>query len=51
MNHHQAFTIVAFSDGASAAVGEQVVKKTIADSPDPIRLGGIAHQLQRQLQM
>ncbi|MCG8407941.1 MAG: 6-phosphofructokinase [Phycisphaerales bacterium] len=50
MEHHKAFTIVAVSEGARPVGGEQFVHKTIADSPDPIRLGGIAHQLQDQIE-
>ena len=50
MEHHKASTIVAVSEGAKAVGGKQFVQKTIADSPDPIRLGGIAHELQGQLE-
>jgi len=35
------FSIVVVSEGAHPEGGKMVVRKTIADSPDPIRLGGI----------
>ncbi|MFQ5502942.1 MAG: 6-phosphofructokinase [Phycisphaerae bacterium] len=50
MKHRKAFTIVAVSEGARPADGEQFVRETIADSPDPVRLGGIAQRLQGQLE-
>jgi len=39
------FSIVVVSEGASEKDGEVVVRKRIANSPDPIRLGGIANKL------
>ncbi len=39
------FSIVVVSEGASEEDGEVVVRKRIANSPDPIRLGGIANKL------
>ena len=36
------FTIIAAGEGAIPAGGEAIVEKVVADSPDPIRLGGIA---------
>ncbi len=50
MAHHKPFTIAAVSEGAKPRGGGQFVQRTIADSPDPIRLGGIAHVLQQQLE-
>lgn len=50
MQDHKAFTIVAVSEGARPVGGKQFVHKTIADSPDPIRLGGIAYELQDQIE-
>jgi len=47
--HGKAFTIIAVSEGAKPAGGQQVVSKIVADSPDPIRLGGIAHVLTEQI--
>ena len=35
-------TIIAVSEGAYPIGGEQTVHKVVADSPDPMRLGGIA---------
>jgi len=40
----------AVSEGARPADGEQFVRETIADSPDPVRLGGIAQRLQEQIE-
>jgi len=40
--HHKHYTIVLVAEGAKCEGGEMVVDKTIEDSPDPIRLGGIA---------
>ncbi len=39
------FSIVVVSEGAREKDGEIVVRKRIANSPDPIRLGGIANKL------
>jgi len=39
------FSIVAVSEGTRQKGGRIVVRKTIATSPDPIRLGGIANKL------
>ncbi len=50
MQHKKAFTIMAVSEGARPAGGEQFVQRTIAESHDPIRLGGIAHHLQEQIE-
>ncbi len=50
MQGRKAFTIAAVSEGAKPVGGEQVVDRTIVDSPDPIRLGGIAQVLQRQME-
>ena len=43
-------TIVCIAEGAAAAGGSMIVKDTIADSPDPLRLGGVGQWLQQQLQ-
>ena len=45
----KSFTIIAVSEGARPAHGQQVVAKIVADSPDPIRLGGIANVLCDQI--
>jgi phosphofructokinase-like protein len=39
------FSIVVVAEGAKEKGGEMVVAKKVADSPDPIRLGGIANKL------
>jgi len=39
------FTIVVVSEGAKPFGGEMVVKQIVKDSPDPVRLGGIANKL------
>ena len=39
------FTMIAVSEGAKPAGGEQVIQKIVADSPDPIRLGGVSEVL------
>ncbi|MBK8271118.1 MAG: 6-phosphofructokinase [Planctomycetes bacterium] len=51
MHKHRACTIVAISEGARPIDGKQTVMQTIASSPDPIRLGGVAHVLAKQLEM
>lgn len=39
------FSIIVVSEGAREKDGQMVVQKRIANSPDPIRLGGIANKL------
>ncbi|MBK1813627.1 6-phosphofructokinase [Clostridium sp. YIM B02505] len=39
------FSIIVVAEGAKPLNGEVVVSKVVADSPDPIRLGGIANKL------
>lgn len=46
----QRYTIVCIGEGAKPIGGELTVHRRIADSPDPIRLGGVAHALQAALQ-
>jgi 6-phosphofructokinase 1 len=45
----QRFTIIAIAEGAAPKDGEQTIKDIIADSPDPVRLGGVGQVLARQL--
>ncbi len=40
--HGRGFTIVAAGEGAKPLGGEQIVDRVYEDSPDPIRLGGVA---------
>lgn len=47
--HGSAFTIIAVGEGATAEGGEQVVDQVIAESPDPVRLGGIGRALAKQI--
>ena len=49
-NGGQRFTIIAVAEGAKPKGGERAVDKIIEDSPDPVRLGGIGHVLEHQLQ-
>jgi 6-phosphofructokinase 1 len=44
------FSIVVVSEGAKSTGGEHVVKKVVADSTDPVRLGGIAEILSAQIE-
>lgn len=43
------YSIIAVAEGAKPKGGKMTVAKTIATSPDPIRLGGIANMLAEQL--
>lgn len=47
---HQRFTVVCMGEGAKARGAGQTVARHVADSPDPVRLGGVAHVLCEQLQ-
>ncbi len=46
----QRFTVIAIAEGAAVQGGAMTVSRRLADSPDPIRLGGVAHVLREQLQ-
>lgn len=50
MKHGKDFWIIACAEGAKPKDGEAVVMKIREDSPDPIRLGGIAAVLAEQLE-
>ena len=43
-------TIISIAEGAAPQGGGMTVMRTIADSPDPLRLGGVGHWLQQQLE-
>jgi len=43
-------TLICIAEGAFAAGGAVSVRETLADSPDPLRLGGVGQWLQQQLQ-
>ncbi|MBK9121271.1 MAG: 6-phosphofructokinase [Phycisphaerales bacterium] len=42
-------TLIAVSEGARPEGGQQIVEKIVHDSPDPVRLGGVATVLAEQL--
>jgi 6-phosphofructokinase 1 len=44
------FSIVVVSEGAKPVGGEMVVKQTVKDSTDPIRLGGIGNLVAKQIE-
>ena len=44
------FSIIVVAEGAKPKDGEVVVSKIVADSPDPIRLGGIGNKLADDLE-
>jgi 6-phosphofructokinase 1 len=44
------FSIVVVSEGAKPKGGEMVVARTVPESPDPIRLGGIGHKIAHELE-
>lgn len=43
------FTLIAASEGCMPKGGKQVVERVLADSPDPIRLGGVSAVLAEQI--
>jgi len=44
------WTLICVAEGAHAKGGALTVRETVADSPDPLRLGGVGQWLQQQLQ-
>ncbi len=46
----QRYTIICMGEGAKPRGGQQTVREHVAGSPDPVRLGGVAHVLRQQLQ-
>jgi len=46
----QRFTIICIGEGAKMRGGDLTIERRIEDSPDPLRLGGVAHVLREQLQ-
>lgn len=46
----RSFTIIAIAEGARLKGGALSVERTLEDSPDPIRLGGIGRVLQMELE-
>jgi ATP-dependent phosphofructokinase / diphosphate-dependent phosphofructokinase len=47
---HKSYSVVVVAEGAFAQKGQHKLNKTVADSPDPVRLGGVAHVLQAELE-
>ncbi len=45
----KAYTLIAVSEGAKPIGGQAVVDQVVADSPDPIRLGGVSDVLCHQI--
>jgi ATP-dependent phosphofructokinase / diphosphate-dependent phosphofructokinase len=45
----QRFSLICVAEGAKPKGGQLAVKQIVADSPDPLRLGGICNVLERQL--
>lgn len=45
----QRFTIICVAEGATAKNGTMVVRERIENSPDPVRLGGVANWLKSEL--
>jgi 6-phosphofructokinase 1 len=43
-------SIVCVAEGAKPKGGQMTVARTVEDSPDPIRLGGIGHKLAREIE-
>lgn len=46
----QRFTLICIGEGAKPQGGQMTVERRLSDSPDPIRLGGVANVLRDQLQ-
>ena len=44
------FSVVAVAEGAKSVTGEVVIQKVIENSPDPVRLGGIAQKVAEDLE-
>lgn len=50
IRHGKNFSIIVVAEGACPLNSKQVVLRMVKDSPDPIRLGGIAAQLSGQIE-
>lgn len=48
--HGKVFSIIVVAEGAKSKDGDVVISKIVEDSPDPIRLGGIANKLAMDLE-
>ncbi len=49
-SHGKLFSIIVVAEGAKSKDGEVVISKIVEDSPDPIRLGGIANKIAYDLE-
>lgn len=49
-SHGKPFSIIVVAEGAKPKNGEVVIERIIENSPDPIRLGGIANKLAHDLE-
>lgn len=47
---NRTFSLVVIAEGAKPEGGEMVVKRTVSDSPDPIRLGGVGQMVAGRLE-
>ena len=47
---HQRYTIICIGEGAKESGASLTVREHVEDSPDPVRLGGVAHVLRERLQ-
>ena len=46
----EGYTLICVAEGAKPLGGDMTVQATVINSPDPLRLGGVCHRLQQQLQ-
>jgi len=46
----QRYTIICMGEGAKECGSQQTVREQVANSPDPVRLGGVGHVLRQRLQ-
>jgi 6-phosphofructokinase 1 len=46
----KAFTIITVAEGAKPRGGDYIVDRVVADSPDPLRLGGVSQALAHQIE-
>lgn len=49
-NSGKSFSIIVVAEGAKSLDGDVVVSKTVADSPDPVRLGGVGNKIAEELE-
>ncbi len=44
------FSIIVVAEGTRGVDGQQAVQKMVADSPDPVRLGGVSHAIAHEIE-